>query len=84
MMTVTETIKQLLIDVLELGTHGQQLERDSHLLGSLPEFDSVAVISVITALEERFDIVVDDEDISAEVFETLGTLSDFVQTKLAS
>ena len=42
----------------------------------------MAVVNVITALEERFDITVDDDDISARTFETLGSLTRFVEQKL--
>jgi acyl carrier protein len=56
--------------------------RDTPLLGSVPELDSMAVASVITALETCFDIVVLDDEISVRHFATLGTLSDFVQSKL--
>ncbi|MCB1728823.1 MAG: acyl carrier protein, partial [Gammaproteobacteria bacterium] len=49
---------------------------------SIPEFDSMAVVSVITALEDQLGIIVEDDDISGETFETLGNLTQFVQSKL--
>ena len=52
------------------------------MLGAVKELDSVGVVSMITALEENFDISIDDDEISAAVFETLGTLTDFVQQKI--
>jgi acyl carrier protein len=76
-------VKKILIDVLNLGAAGQALEADSPLLGSLPELDSMAVVTLIGALEEHFGIVVDDDDISASTFETLGSLSAFVASKAA-
>ena len=48
----------------------------------LPEFDSMAVVSVITALEDQLGIFVEDDDITGETFETLGNLTAFIQTKL--
>jgi len=78
-----EEVKAVLIDVLNLGPAGQALDADSPLLGALPELDSMAVVSVIAALEERFGIMVDDDDISASTFSTLGSLSAFVDAKLA-
>ena len=78
-----DEVKTILIDVLGLGDAGQRLDADSPLLGSLPELDSMAVVSVIGALEERFGIVVDDDDISASTFETLGSLAAFVAEKQA-
>jgi acyl carrier protein len=76
-------VKNILIDVLNLGDAGQALDADSPLLGSLPELDSMAVVTLIGALEDHFGIVVDDDDISASTFETLGSLSAFVASKAA-
>jgi acyl carrier protein len=66
-----------------LGDAGQRLNEQSPLLGSLPELDSMAVVSLIGALEERFGIAIDDDDISASTFETLGSLAAFVAAKRA-
>jgi acyl carrier protein len=82
-MTYLDEVKATLIDVLSLGDAGQRLTADSPLLGSLPELDSMAVVSLIGALEERFGIAIDDDDISASTFETLGSLANFVAAKRA-
>jgi acyl carrier protein len=79
-----EDVKNILGDVLSLGAAKDALTEQSALLGSIPELDSMAVLSLITALEEHFGIVVDDDEISASTFETLGSLSNFVQQKLAA
>jgi len=76
-------VKTILIDVLGLGEAGQRLDADSPLLGSLPELDSMAVVSLIGALEDAFGITVDDDEISASTFETLGSLAAFVERKQA-
>lgn len=76
-------VRDLLIDVLNLGEAGKALSAESPLLGALPELDSMAVVSVIAALEDRFGIMIDDDDISASTFETLGSLADFVAQKSA-
>lgn len=78
-----DEVKATLIDVLSLGDAGQRLHADSPLLGSLPELDSMAVVSLIGALEERFGIAIDDDDLSASTFETLGSLAAFVAAKRA-
>ena len=52
------------------------------LLGAIPELDSMAVVSLITALEEHFGIAVADDEIEAATFATLGSLAEFVQHKL--
>jgi acyl carrier protein len=80
-----EEVKNILADVLSLGADARAgLNEHSGLLGSIPELDSMAVVNLITALEEQFGIVVDDDEISASTFETVGTLSAFVEQKLAA
>lgn len=76
-----DAIKTILTDVLSLGDNGNQLHADSPLLGALPELDSMAVVSLIAALEEHFGISIDDDDISASTFSTLGSLAAFVAEK---
>ena len=71
----------MVAEVLQLGDRAAGMTADTALLGNIPEFDSMAVVSVITALEDQFDIVVEDDDISAETFETLGSLVEFVDSK---
>ncbi len=73
-----DEVRTILTNVLDLGEAGQHLHADSPLLGSLPELDSMAVVSLLAALEEHFGMTVSDDDISARTFETLGTLADFV------
>jgi acyl carrier protein len=77
-----DEVRSILIDVLSLGEAGRHLTADSPLLGSLPELDSMAVVSLIGAFEERFDIEIADDDISASTFETLGSVADFVARKI--
>jgi len=81
-MVSLEDLREIVGEVLQLGDRTSRLTRDSALLGSLPEFDSMAVVSVLTALEERLGIVVEDDEITAETFETLGSLHDFINSKL--
>ncbi len=81
-MSVANDIKRVLQDTLVLGDEVYTLEATSHLLGAIPELDSVGVVSVLTALEDEFDIVVEDDEISAAVFKTFGSLTEFVQEKL--
>ena len=83
-MQYLEDVKNILGEVLALGERKNDLTADSGLLGSIPEFDSMAVINVLTALEEHFGIAVDDDEISAATFETVGTVVRFVEEKLAA
>jgi acyl carrier protein len=81
-MQTIEKVKQILTDTLNLGERGNMLRHETVLLGSLPELDSMGVINVIAGLEEQFDIVVEDDEISAGTFETLGSLTAFIEQKL--
>ncbi len=58
------------------------LQRSTLLFGNLPELDSMAVATVLTALEDRFGILIDDDEISAELFESVGSLGDFIAGKI--
>jgi acyl carrier protein len=78
-----QEVINILADVLSLGERRNSLSADSDLLGSIPELDSMAVVNVITALEDHFGITVDDDEISAQTFETVGSLAGFVEQKLA-
>lgn len=57
------------------------ITRDTRLFGELPELDSLGVVELAAALEDRFGIVIDDEDFTGAVFESVGTLADFVDCR---
>jgi acyl carrier protein len=69
---------------LGVGQTVQSFGHDTPLLGAIPEFDSMAVVAVVTALEERLGIAFDDEEITAEAFETVGSLCALVERKMGS
>ncbi len=81
MMVIVE-VSQILAEVLQLPGGGENLQENSPLLGAIPEFDSMAVVSVLTALEDSYGFFVDDDEIDAEIFETVGSLAGFVEQKL--
>lgn len=70
--------------VLHLDPATATLRAETPLLGSIPELDSMAVVSILTALEERFGFVVDDDEVEGQTFATVGTLSRFVEGKLGA
>ena len=82
-MQVLPELLSVLDEVLSLGGRAAQFDRQTRLLGAIPELDSMAVVSLITTLEERFGITVDDDDIDGETFATVAALVDFVSAKLA-
>ncbi len=75
-------VRNIVADTLGLGERGAALTAQSPLLGAIPELDSMAVVNLITALEEQYGFTIADDEISAEVFETLGSLVAFVGRKL--
>lgn len=82
--TTLESVKTVLVDTLGIEDRATTLDASTPLFGGIPELDSLAVLELVSALEDRFDITVDDEEFSGELFETLGSLSDFVAEKLES
>lgn len=76
-------VLELLDDTLGLAGRGLKFTSDTALLGALPELDSMAVVNFIGALEDRLGVSVSDDEISAETFATVGSLSAFVAAKLA-
>jgi acyl carrier protein len=82
-MSLQNQLVEILTQVLQLAPKAvEQLSADTPLLGAIPEFDSMAVVSIITAMEDRFGFVVDDDEIDASIFETVGSLVAFVETKI--
>lgn len=73
---------KMLDDNLVLGGRGLHLRADSPLAGAIPELDSMGVMAIINAAEERWGISVDDEEIDGEVFATVGSLQAFLQRKI--
>ena len=83
-MSHLQDVKALLAQTLQLGPRADNLTADSPLLGAIPELDSMAVVTILTAMEEHFGFAVDDDEISADTFATLGSLTDFVDQKLGA
>ena len=81
-MNTEAELKNILAEVLSLGDRTARFTAATPLLGSLPELDSMAVVAVITTIEERFGFAIGDDEISAETFATFGSLRNFVVNKL--
>lgn len=82
-MKLLPDIIQIVIDVLMLEDQAEEFDENTGLLGSIPEFDSVAVVSLVTALEEEFGCTFDDDELNADVFATIGSLTTVTEQKLA-
>ena len=79
---MSEELKLLVCSVLGLDSNVNTFEESTVLLGDIPEFDSMAAVSLLTAIEDRFDIVLEDDEVSADIFQTFGTIYKFVSSKL--
>lgn len=80
---IIDDVKMVVCGALQLHHRAATMDASSPLMGAIPELDSMVVVAVIAGLEERFGINVADDEISAATFATLGTLTEFVEQKLA-
>ncbi len=79
---VAATLRAVLVDVLGLPeTRVAAFDESTPLFGALPEFDSMAVAGLLTELEERLGIVIEDHEVDADMMETFGALLNFARTK---
>ena len=81
-MNIAQEVLRVIDEVLSLNGRSAAFNRNTPLLGAVPELDSMAVITLITTLEDQFGLVVDDDDIDGATFATVGSLTDFVSGKL--
>jgi acyl carrier protein len=79
---VIDDVKDVVGRALQLGGRTREMNGATPLLGAIPELDSMAVVQLITALEEHFGISVDDDEIGASTFATIGSLTAFVEGKM--
>jgi len=81
---IDKQLLNVLDEVLSLGGRAASFTSATPLLGAIPELDSMAVVALLTALEERFGIAIDDDEIDGATFATVGSLSEFVSGKAAA
>jgi acyl carrier protein len=77
-----DVVKATVIETLELHDRQATISHKTLLFGSMPELDSLALVELITALEIRFGFEMDDDDISAAVFESVGSLAAHIEQRL--
>ena len=77
-----QKLKQILCDVLGLNVDDvAEFDEDTGLFGHLPELDSMAVAGLLTEMEDRLDIIIEDADVDGEMLETYGGLLAFAHDK---
>ena len=79
-----DRVKVVIVKSLGIQDRADTLEASTELFGSLPELDSMAVVTLAVNLEREFDFEINDEDFTGEVFDTIGTLAEFVEQKNAN
>jgi acyl carrier protein len=77
-----DEVKAVVVETLGLEDRADAIDAETPLFGALPELDSLAVAELVVALEARFGIVFDGDDVTAEAFETLSSLTNLVVGKL--
>lgn len=82
-VTLQTDVLRLLDDALSLRGRAAGFDAGTPLMGAIPELDSMAVVTLLTTLEERFGIVIDDDEISGDTFASVGSLTEFIAAKLA-
>lgn len=81
-MNIEQEILVILDEALSLKGRANQFNRNTALLGAIPELDSMAVMAIINMLEERFGMAIGDDEIEGATFATVGALVDFVSGKV--
>jgi acyl carrier protein len=77
-------VTAVIVRTLGIEDRAATLTAATPLFGAMPELDSLAVLELVTQLEARFGIAIDDEDITGEVFETVGSLAQYVHQSVAA
>jgi len=83
-LTTQTEVLLILDEILSLNGRSTSFSSKTPLLGAIPELDSMAVVALLTQLEERFGFSVEDDEIDGATFATVGSLVDFVDQKLAA
>jgi len=79
---VEDTVRAVLRDVLGLSQDRVDALGDASLLfGAMPELDSMAVAGLLTEIEDRLGIIVEDDEVDGEMLETFGSLVRFARAK---
>ena len=82
-MNLLHDVLPVLDQALGLRGRSASFGANTALLGAVPELDSMAVIALVSALEERFAVDIADEDLNAATFATVGTLCAMLERKQA-
>lgn len=80
---IDDKLRAIIADVLGVDSaRVEAFDGDTGLFGHLPELDSMAVAGLLTEMEDRLDIVIEDDDVDGEMLETYGALLAFAEMKV--
>lgn len=77
-MEALDLAKKVLATNLQLEL--DELTEDTEILGNYPQFNSLTIVGVIGSIEDELDCVIEDEDITTDIFATVGDLAEFIET----
>lgn len=80
-MLSRDSLRAILSAQLGTAYPPSHFDDSTPLLGSIPELDSMAVVGILAAIEDTAGIAIPDDEVSADVFATFGTLSEFVESQ---
>jgi acyl carrier protein len=79
---IFEDVKAVVVGTLDIEDQADDLGPETGLYGNLPELDSLTVVKLIVALQKRFGIEIKIDEIGGDIFDTLGRLAAFVESKV--
>jgi acyl carrier protein len=76
-----DDVKSVIVGTLGIEARADRIDASTPLFGAMPELDSMAVVELVVALEQRFGVTIGDDEITGDVFETVGALAAFIEAK---
>jgi acyl carrier protein len=77
-----EEVKAVVVVTLDIEEQADDLGPETGLYGNLPELDSLTVLKLVVALQKRFGIEIEMGEVVGDIFDTLGQLAAFVESKV--
>ena len=74
--------KDIIKTCLQQGEKAETFTADTPLMGAIPEFNSLTIVTIVTTIEEQLGCEVYDDELEAEIFETVGSLAAFIESKM--
>lgn len=74
-------IKEMIVERLFLNVSPEEIDDHEPLMETY-HIDSVQLFEIVVGLEEECGVVVEDEEFSLELFETVDKIAEFAASKL--